>query len=181
MYNVTATVTDGTLSDNENFTWTINSPNVAPIVTNPGNQSGTVGIAVDLAIAATDANGDTLSYSASGLPAGLSIDSVTGHVTGTPTTPGTNDSAHVSASDGSLNGSADFHWTIYPAEAFSLDPLPSRTPQLANAAISFTASAHNGVNIRYKWYFDDGTPTTPYSSSPSIDHTFTAAAFTSSP
>src|SRR4029450_3137857 len=38
--------------------------------------------------------------------------------------------------------------------------------------LTFTASAHNGVNTRYKWYFDDGTPETQYASSPTITHTF---------
>ena len=45
--------------------------NVAPVVTNPGAQVGTVGVATSLQIVATDANNDPLSYSASGLPAGL--------------------------------------------------------------------------------------------------------------
>src|SRR5262249_22503784 len=47
--------------------------NSAPTITNPGSQNGRVGTAVDLAISAADVNGDTLTYSATGLPAGLSI------------------------------------------------------------------------------------------------------------
>src|SRR5215470_6553931 len=59
-------------------------------VTNPGNQTGTVGTAVSLQIHATDsASGQTLTYSATGLPAGLSINSATGLTSGTPTTAGT--------------------------------------------------------------------------------------------
>jgi hypothetical protein len=143
VYNVTATVSDGSSSDSESFTWTITGPNVAPVVTNPGNQTGTVGVAVDLAISASDANGgDTLTFSASGLPAGLAIDGVTGHVTGTPTSSGLNDSATVTATDNhSASGSASFRWTIFPAEAFSLDPLPATTPTLVNTQITYTASA----------------------------------------
>jgi YVTN family beta-propeller protein len=71
------------------------------------------------------------------------------------------------------SSSAAFRWTVYPAEAFTLDPLPATTPTLANTQITYTASAHNGVNTKYKWYFDDGTPETQYSSSPSITHSFT--------
>ncbi len=45
-------------------------------MTNPGNQTGTVGTAASLQIQATDsAAGQTLTYSATGLPAGLSISS----------------------------------------------------------------------------------------------------------
>ena len=48
--------------------------NTPPSVTNPGNQTGTVGTAVNLQVVATDADvGDTLTYSATGLPPGLGI------------------------------------------------------------------------------------------------------------
>ncbi len=59
-------------------------------VTNPGSQNSTAGTAVSLQIHATDsASGQTLAYSAAGLPAGLSISSSSGLITGTPTTAGT--------------------------------------------------------------------------------------------
>ncbi len=82
-------------------------------VTNPGNQSGTVGTAVSLQIHATDsATGQTLTYSATGLPAGLSINSSTGLISGTPTTAATY-SVTVKATDTTgANGSASFSWTI---------------------------------------------------------------------
>jgi hypothetical protein len=81
-------------------------------VTNPGNQTGTVGTAVSLQISATDsASGQTLTYSATGLPAGLSISS-SGLITGTPTTAGTF-SVTVTAKDTTgASGSASFTWTI---------------------------------------------------------------------
>ena len=53
-------------------------------VTNPGSQSSTVGTAASLQVHATDsASGQTLTYSASGLPAGLSINSSSGLISGT--------------------------------------------------------------------------------------------------
>ncbi|MFY9927603.1 MAG: putative Ig domain-containing protein, partial [Streptosporangiaceae bacterium] len=84
-------------------------------VTNPGSQTGTVGTPVSLQINATDsASGQTLTYSATGLPAGLSISS-TGLISGTPTTSGT-DSVTVTAKDTTgATGSATFSWTINTA------------------------------------------------------------------
>ncbi|MEV5712146.1 putative Ig domain-containing protein, partial [Actinoallomurus sp. NPDC052274] len=84
-------------------------------VTNPGNQTSTVGTAVTLQIQATDsASGQTLTYSATGLPAGLSINSSTGLISGTPTTAGTSN-VTVSAKDSTgASGSASFTWTVNP-------------------------------------------------------------------
>ena len=82
-------------------------------VTNPGSQTGTVGTAVSLQIHATDsASGQTLTYTATGLPAGLSINSSSGLISGTPTTAGTS-SVTVTAKDTTnASGSASFTWTI---------------------------------------------------------------------
>lgn len=85
-------------------------------VTNPGSQSGTVGTAANLQIQATDsASGQTLTYSASGLPAGLSINASSGLISGTPTAAGSS-SVTVSAKDSTgATGSAPFTWTISPS------------------------------------------------------------------
>ncbi|NUP47185.1 MAG: hypothetical protein HOW97_07700 [Catenulispora sp.] len=81
-------------------------------VTNPGNQSGTLGSAASLQIQATDTAGGTLSYTAGGLPAGLSINTSTGLISGTPTATGTS-SVTVTATDSTgPSGTASFSWTI---------------------------------------------------------------------
>jgi len=64
------------------------APVGSPVVTNPGGQTAILGSAVTLPILATDPEGDTLTYSATDLPPGLSIDPVTGEITGTTTTAG---------------------------------------------------------------------------------------------
>ena len=80
-------------------------------VTNPGNKSGTVGTAI--ASFTMSASGGTGSYtwSATGLPPGVSIGSSTGTVSGTPTTVGTY-SVTVTATSGSASGSTTFTFTI---------------------------------------------------------------------
>ena len=85
-------------------------------VTNPGSQSATAGTAASLQIHATDsAAGQTLTYSATGLPAGLSISATTGLISGTPTTAGTS-TVTVTATDSTgAAGSATFSWTVSAA------------------------------------------------------------------
>jgi subtilase family serine protease len=84
-------------------------------VTNPGSQTSTVGTAVSLQIKGSDsASGQTLTYSATGLPAGLSISS-SGLISGTPTTAGSS-SVTVTAKDTTgAAGSASFTWTVNSA------------------------------------------------------------------
>ncbi|MGW7527210.1 putative Ig domain-containing protein, partial [Streptomyces sp. NPDC054783] len=81
-------------------------------VTNPGSQSTTTGGSVSLQIQATDSAGAALTYSASGLPTGLSVNSSTGLISGTASTAGTYQ-VTVSAQDSTgASGSASFTWTV---------------------------------------------------------------------
>ncbi|MCQ4043635.1 putative Ig domain-containing protein [Streptantibioticus rubrisoli] len=82
-------------------------------VTNPGNQSTAVNTSVSLQIKASDsASGQTLSYGATGLPAGLSINSSTGLITGTPTTAGTSNVTVTAKDSTGASGSTSFTWTV---------------------------------------------------------------------
>ncbi|MBF9067551.1 putative Ig domain-containing protein [Streptacidiphilus fuscans] len=85
-------------------------------VTTPAGQNGTVGTAASLQVKASDsATGQTLTYAASGLPAGLSINSSTGLISGTPTAAGTS-SVTVTVTDGTgAKGTATFSWTVAAA------------------------------------------------------------------
>src|SRR5450755_1428237 len=82
-------------------------------VTSPGGQTSTVGTAASVQVHATDSgSGQTLTYSATGLPAGLSINSSSGLISGTPTAAGTS-SVTVTARDTTgAAGSASFSWTV---------------------------------------------------------------------
>jgi serine protease len=85
-------------------------------VTNPGSQSGTVGTAASLQIGASDsATGQTLTYTASGLPAGLSINGASGLISGTPTTAGTSSTVVTATDTTGAAGTASFTWTVAAA------------------------------------------------------------------
>jgi chitinase len=81
-------------------------------VSSPGNQTGTVGSAASLQVKGTDsASGQTLTFSATGLPAGLSISS-SGLISGTPTTAATSNVTVTATDTTGAKGSASFTWTI---------------------------------------------------------------------
>ncbi|WP_375504261.1 putative Ig domain-containing protein [uncultured Jatrophihabitans sp.] len=80
-------------------------------VTNPGSKTGKVGTATSLQISATDSAGAALTYSATGLPTGLSI-STTGAISGTPSAAGTYNVTVTAKDSTGASGNATFSWTI---------------------------------------------------------------------
>ena len=120
------------------------------MVTNPGNQSTVVGTPASLQIRATDAAGCTLSYHASGLPAGLSIGTVSGQISGTPTVVGVSVVTVTATDCVGAAGSASFGWTVTSGGAntsitnggFETGDLTGWTP--AGVVSVTTARRHSG-------------------------------------
>jgi len=147
------------------------NPAITPNLVNPGNQTGQAGTPDIVQLSATDPNGDTLTFSASGLPSGVSINPSTGEISGTPTVSGTFN-VIATASDGVNSDSESFTWNVAAGPPFVLNTPPPPPPAIAGTSVTFTASVTGGVGIQYQWDFDDGTPFTPFSSSGTITHQF---------
>jgi Putative Ig domain len=105
---------DNTATDVITATW---NTNVGPTLTSVPNQSSKVGLWDSLQLVAADANGDVLTYAATGLPAGLSINPATGFISPTPSATGT-DSVTVTVGDGALSRSRSFTWTVRKRAGF---------------------------------------------------------------
>jgi arylsulfatase A-like enzyme len=108
--------------------------NKAPVAVNPGAQSGVVGEPASLQITASDADGDTLRFSATGLPAGLQIHSTTGRISGSFSAAG-NYAVAVTVTDGKASVRAQFSWNVTvppngpPVASFQLVSAGFDTPQ----------------------------------------------------
>ncbi|MFI2642006.1 M4 family metallopeptidase [Streptomyces sp. NPDC018610] len=90
----------------------ITPPSSGVTVTNPGSQSSTVGTAVSLRVQASSTSSGSLTYSASGLPTGLSIDGSTGVISGTPSAAGTYSTTVTVKDSTGATGTAAFSWTV---------------------------------------------------------------------
>jgi len=153
-YEPTITASNGASSDSADFEWDING---SVSITDPGNQSNTVGDSVSLQILTTYDGSGTLSYAASGLPAGLSISTSSGLISGTvgsgATAIGTYTTT-VTAGDGNSTASDTFTWTITAAGTVTLTT-PSDQSNSEGDSVSLSLSASGGGTLKY---FAEGLP-----------------------
>jgi hypothetical protein len=155
-YTVTLTATDpsanGTAATaTATFTWTVNPPMVT--INNPGNQMNLAGSSVSVYATAWSSDGAMVTYSASGLPAGLTY--VNGMISGTiaNNAAGTY-TVTLTATDPSANGTAapataTFTWTVSPPVVTINNPGPQTN--LAGSSVSVYASAwsSDGAMLTY--------------------------------
>ena len=117
-------------------------------VTNPGNQTGTVGTTASLQVHASDsASGQTLAYSATGLPAGLSINSSTGLISGTPTSAATSNVTVKATDTTGASGSAAFSWTINSSGGGGGGGKQCTTTATSDISADCFASSHGTISV----------------------------------
>jgi hypothetical protein len=147
-YTVTISATNGTSTSSQTFTWTITHV----VLTNPGDQINAQGSAVSLPIQASDPDHDSLTYTASGLPSGLSINTTTGIISGTIASTAGSDTPYsvtVTASDGTHTASATFNWTVTNQKVTVTNPGTQNNAEGANVSLQISASDPSGNGLTY--------------------------------
>ncbi len=168
--------------DAKAFCQTSPPPNQAPVVANAiPNQSGTVGVAFSYQIPANtfvDPENDPITYSISGLPAGLNFNSGTRTITGTPSQTATA-TVTLTASDQVLTTSTTFVLTINPAGGVVTPPvtpptgfaLTAPTYNCTTKAFTFNSTGGDGSTVQYQAIGITGWSATagPYTVNPASD------------
>ncbi len=148
-YNVIVTASDGTYSTSQAFTWTV----LVPItMTNPGPQTTIEGRSGALTISATDnVSGNTLAFTALGLPPGLSIDTATGAITGTVAVGAAQDGPYtvtVEAGDGTYSISQSFTWNVINPVAITV-PADQTNNEGDTVALTIRATDSTSGTVTY--------------------------------
>jgi hypothetical protein len=149
VYQVTVLADDGQGNNGSvSFTWNISHVNQAPVLDNPGDQLNQAGDVVSLPLNGYDDDGDTITYTATGLPPGLSVDSATGIISGTlPASAGSSTpySVTVTVSDGTLNASQTFNWTVTAGPVTLTNPGDQSSSEGDNVSLQLSASGDSGL------------------------------------
>ena len=132
--------------------------NQPPSLTSPGNRSSVVGTAVTLNLVASDPEGLPITFSATGLPAGLTLNTNTGFISGTPTAASTY-SVTVTVSDGVLSTSQSFTWTT-TSSAPSVAKLLRPSGTLTTLTPAFEWESVPATTV-YRLWVDDSSATDP--------------------
>ncbi len=152
-YTTTVSVTDGTHTDTDTFSWVVNSAGPV-IVANPGSLTNAVGDMVAWQIDATDTGNAPLFYTESGLPAGLYINPSTGFVFGTisgSATVGSPHSVTITATDPASNtASQTFSWTINAAGTVTVtNPGDQTSTEGSSVSLSVTSNDTGSGTMHY--------------------------------
>ncbi len=122
-----------------------------PVIAAVPTQSSARSFPASLQIQATDPAGKTLTYSATGLPAGLSISSTSGLISGTVSaSAAAANSATVTVSDGSLSASSSFSWaTTAPLPPVVTNPGAQTSPRGQGTSLQIAATDPQGGTLTY--------------------------------
>ena len=117
-----------------------------PAITSSGTANATVGTAFSYQIAATNA---PTSFGASGLPSGLTVNTISGVISGTPTGPGTFN-VTVSATNSGATVSAALTLTVLGTQTITFTPPSTLLYGVAPFDLSSFASASSGLPVSFK-------------------------------
>lgn len=152
VHAVTATADDGNDRAEQVFGWTIAETNRAPLWSDPGSPSDAEGQSVSLVLSAVDPDGQTVGYTATGLPPGLALDPGTGAISGTLDYASAGSwTVIATASDGVEASDQPFTWTVVDTNRAPLwtDPGPQLFSEGDSVLLLLEASDPDGQALEY--------------------------------
>ncbi|MEJ8850277.1 PA14 domain-containing protein [Variovorax rhizosphaerae] len=146
--------------------------NRAPLLADVTPPVAYQGEQVSLSLAASDPDGDPLTFAITGLPPGVNFNPTSGVIAGFPSQSG-NFTVNATVSDG-RGGSASksFAWRI-------LDPVvgiaPIAAPAVAAGGTASYTATGGATGLQYNWEFGDGSPATGFTTAANTSHAYATA------
>ena len=153
-FTVPISATNATATAHATLIFTIAPPIAPPVINSSASKPGNLGTALTYQITATN---NPTGFSATGLPAGLSVSPTTGAITGTPTAAGTT-KATIKATNSSGTGSAYLTFVIASGPELNLSlGQPSSASSFQDGNLVANGNdASTAVNTT-RWAAGDGT------------------------
>jgi hypothetical protein len=153
-YVVTVTATDTTAntSASQSFYWTVNPPIV--ILNTIGNQADRAGDDVNIEVSGWSTDGYALTFSAAGLPAGLSIDAVSGVISGHVANNAAANSPYVVTitgidSSSGVSATLTFEWTVNLPDLTAINPGDQSSNRGDSIYLAILANCSDGAALTY--------------------------------
>ncbi|MCA6128749.1 hypothetical protein AI19_04245 [Thalassolituus oleivorans 4BN06-13] len=153
------TVSDGELSDTITVTMTVNAVNDMPVITSTAITTATEGQVYSYVPAATDVDGDTLTWSlGASAPASMSVNPTTGELSWTPSNGDTSATIQLFASDETLRAEQNFTIAvtavndapvITEGESVSVTMSEDATPQAFSLVLNATDADNAAAELTW--------------------------------
>ena len=143
------------------------TPGLLPNITSATSAAATVGTAFTYTITASNS---PTSFAATGLPAGLTLTTTTGVISGTPTTAGSYPVTLTATNTGGASPNATLTITVSTALVPILTTQPIAQVVLAGGSATYSVAATNpgAGSLTYRWYFTPVGSSAPQSLSDQV-------------
>jgi Putative Ig domain/Chitobiase/beta-hexosaminidase C-terminal domain/Fn3 associated/Immunoglobulin domain/Immunoglobulin I-set domain len=148
----TITATNSKGSDQKSLTVIVSAAPTKPVINSPSSYAATIGVNVSYTIAAT--GGGTMSYSATGLPSPLTVNSTSGLISGIPSATGTF-TAVLKATNSAGSTTKNLNLTVSPANQAPkiTTNLPDTLIRKEKQTLTLTVAASGYPTPTYQWEF----------------------------
>ena len=151
----------------------LSTVNRAPTLVAPVAPPVREGDAAMLTVTGSDPDGDAITFSASGLPPGMSINANSGVISGVASRLGNYEVTVTAQDNRGASSQVVFSWSVLGAPPV-ITSVPV-APVVSGTSADFTASVTGQGPFQYKWSFGDGSGETAYSDQSSVSHRYAEA------
>ncbi len=133
----------------------VNLQNKAPVIKNPGKQTNKFNDSVGLNLEASDPQGEKITYTAKGLPTGLTLNSDNGQIRGNVAAFGNFAVTVTVTNQSGFARDISFNWIISTEGIPDLVLEPLSISPKETGSVTYSVDFQGGLNPKFRWSFDN--------------------------